>query len=61
MGLAFQLIDDVLDYVSSTSVIGKPTVSDLKQGLATCPVLYAAQEFPELNELINRRFSKSGV
>jgi len=38
LGLAFQLIDDVLDYVASASELGKPTASDLRLGLATCPV-----------------------
>lgn len=32
LGLAFQLIDDLLDYISTTSVLGKPSASDLKQG-----------------------------
>jgi len=57
LGIAFQVIDDVLDYVSTSSDLGKPTANDLKLGLATCPVLYAAEEFSELNMLINRRFS----
>ncbi|KAI1730676.1 polyprenyl synthetase domain-containing protein [Ditylenchus destructor] len=60
LGLAFQLIDDVIDYISTTQISGKPTVTDLKLGLATCPALYAAQEHPELNDLINRRFSNDG-
>lgn len=60
LGLAFQLIDDVLDYVASASELGKPTASDLRLGLATCPVLFAADEFPELDPLIERRFSQPG-
>lgn len=60
LGIAFQLIDDILDYVSSTSVLGKPTINDLKQGLATCPALFAAKQYPELNQLISRRFSLVG-
>ena len=32
--------------------MGKPTTADLKLGLATAPVLFAAQEYPELNALI---------
>lgn len=39
-----QLVDDLLDFTSSESVMGKPTAADLKLGLATAPVLYAAQE-----------------
>ncbi|KAL7074031.1 hypothetical protein ACQ4LE_006284 [Meloidogyne hapla] len=60
LGLAFQLIDDVLDYVASAAELGKPTASDLRLGLATCPVLFAADEFPELDPLIERRFSQPG-
>lgn len=60
LGLAFQLTDDLLDYVSDSKVLGKPTVNDLRLGLATGPVLFAAQEYPELNALINRKFSKCG-
>ncbi|CAD5210116.1 unnamed protein product [Bursaphelenchus xylophilus] len=59
-GLSFQLVDDMLDYVASSSELGKPSVADLKQGLATAPVLFAAQEFPALNLMINRRFSENG-
>ncbi|CAD5206900.1 unnamed protein product [Bursaphelenchus okinawaensis] len=58
-GLSFQLVDDMLDYVASSAELGKPSVADLKQGLATGPVLFAAQEFPELNEMINRRFAEN--
>uniref|UniRef100_A0A0N4ZF52 Polyprenyl synthetase n=1 Tax=Parastrongyloides trichosuri TaxID=131310 RepID=A0A0N4ZF52_PARTI len=60
LGLAFQLIDDLLDFSASSEALGKPTGSDLKQGLATGPVLYAAQQYPELNTLISRKFSQEG-
>ena len=40
--------------------MGKPTAADLKLGLATAPVLFAAQQHPELNTLIMRRFTKKG-
>lgn len=60
LGLAFQLIDDILDYTSSSMLLGKPTSNDLKQGLATCPVLFAAREYPELNTMIRRRFCEAG-
>lgn len=60
LGLAFQLTDDLLDYVSDSEELGKPTANDLKLGLATAPTLFAAQEHPELNSLINRKFSQDG-
>ena len=42
------------------SLPGKPSVADLGLGLATGPVLFASQEFPELEPLILRRFSRAG-
>ncbi|KAK7480973.1 hypothetical protein BaRGS_00027788 [Batillaria attramentaria] len=60
LGISFQLVDDLLDFVSSEQQMGKPTAADLRLGLATAPVLFAAQQFPELNPLIMRRFSEEG-
>lgn len=44
IGLAFQLVDDMLDFVSSTETLGKPAAADLKLGLATAPVLFACEK-----------------
>jgi len=61
LGIAFQLIDDVLDFIGSTEKMGKATGSDLAAGLATAPVLYAQEDFPDhLTPLIDRRFSLPG-
>ncbi|XP_045118501.1 all trans-polyprenyl-diphosphate synthase PDSS1-like [Portunus trituberculatus] len=60
VGIAFQLVDDLLDFVSSSSTMGKPTAADLKLGLATAPVLFACEKFPELNPMIMRRFQEPG-
>nr|KAG5695051.1 hypothetical protein BaRGS_032544 [Batillaria attramentaria] len=38
------LVDDLLDFVSSEQQMGKPTAADLRLGLATAPVLFAAQQ-----------------
>ncbi|XP_033213043.1 decaprenyl-diphosphate synthase subunit 1 [Belonocnema kinseyi] len=60
VGLAFQLVDDLLDFVSSSDAMGKPTAADLKLGLATAPVLFACERYPELNPMIMRRFQEPG-
>ncbi|KAG1738681.1 isoprenoid synthase domain-containing protein [Suillus paluster] len=60
LGIAFQLIDDTLDFSSSTAQLGKPGFADLRLGLATGPALYAAEEFPELEGMIGRRFGGDG-
>ncbi|XP_057288651.1 all trans-polyprenyl-diphosphate synthase PDSS1 isoform X1 [Pezoporus wallicus] len=60
VGIAFQLIDDVLDFTSCADHLGKPAAADLKLGLATGPVLFACRQFPEMNAMIMRRFSKPG-
>jgi len=60
IGISFQLVDDLLDFVSSADQLGKPAAADLQLGLATAPVLFACKQFPELNQLISRRFSEPG-
>jgi len=61
VGMAFQLTDDVLDFSGSLSQLGKPALSDLKAGLATAPVLFAAEEYPEeLEPLMDRKFKQDG-
>ncbi|KAJ2996470.1 coq1 putative hexaprenyl diphosphate synthase [Globomyces sp. JEL0801] len=58
LGLAFQLVDDMLDFVVTNDQFGKPVNADLSLGLATAPVLYAAEEYPELFPLIERKFDQ---
>ncbi|XP_073344228.1 all trans-polyprenyl-diphosphate synthase PDSS1 isoform X1 [Pagrus major] len=60
VGIAFQLVDDVLDFTSGANQLGKPCAADLKLGLATGPVLFACQQFPELHAMIMRRFTSKG-
>lgn len=60
LGIAFQLVDDLLDFVSSADQLGKPAAADLHLGLATAPVLFASVEFPQLNSMVARRFSSPG-
>ncbi|KAM6495213.1 Isoprenoid synthase domain containing protein [Amanita muscaria] len=60
LGIAFQLVDDVMDYEFASSDMGKPGGADLQLGLATGPALYAWEEHPEMGELIQRKFEKEG-
>ena len=42
-GLAFQLVDDLLDFTASSEKLGKPVLSDLKEGKVTLPLIFAMQ------------------
>src|SRR3989454_12574228 len=46
LGIAFQIIDDILDYTEDQATIGKPAGNDLRQGMVTLPLIYALQEQP---------------
>ncbi len=59
-GIAFQIVDDLLDFTSSTETLGKPAGSDLAQGNLTAPVLYALEDSPQLGELLARELSHPG-
>jgi octaprenyl-diphosphate synthase len=43
LGLAFQIVDDVLDLTATDDVLGKPTASDLREGKATLAVIHALE------------------
>jgi len=43
LGIAFQLVDDVLDFTSHEKVLGKPVGSDLREGKVTLPLIYALE------------------
>jgi octaprenyl-diphosphate synthase len=42
-GLAFQLVDDLLDFTASPEQLGKPVLSDLKEGKVTLPLIFAME------------------
>jgi octaprenyl-diphosphate synthase len=47
LGLAFQIIDDVLDITSSSDILGKPALNDFKEGKITLPYLYMVEKLNE--------------
>ena len=46
LGLAFQIVDDILDFTGEQETVGKPVGSDLLQGLVTLPAIYYAESHP---------------
>lgn len=53
IGMAFQIIDDVLDFSSDSSTLGKPVGNDLRQGTVTLPALYYLETHPNDPTLIS--------
>jgi geranylgeranyl pyrophosphate synthase len=47
LGIGFQIVDDILDFIGTESQLGKPTGSDLTQGTVTLPVLLLQEQYPE--------------
>ena len=58
IGLAFQVVDDILDFTGNDKQLGKPAISDLASGYLTAPVLYALEENKKLSVLINRELAE---
>lgn len=53
LGMAFQLVDDILDFTARESVLGKPVGNDLREGKVTLPLIYAlAEANPAERELV---------
>ena len=55
IGMAFQIIDDILDYTSSVETLGKEVGHDLRDGIYTLPLIYALEKKPvELIKLLEK-------
>ncbi len=51
VGVAFQIVDDVFDVISSEVSVGKPVGNDLREGAITLPMLHSLQNSPDRDEL----------
>jgi octaprenyl-diphosphate synthase len=60
VGLAFQLVDDLLDYRGDLSKTGKPIGADFREGQATLPLIYLREELNQKeHELLKARFGEA--
>ena len=58
LGMAFQIVDDVLDYVATSDEMGKPVGADLRQGTVTLPLMLALQD-PDAGPALRRILAAS--
>lgn len=61
LGVAFQIVDDVLDLYGHSMQIGKPAGSDLREGVFTLPVLLALRHDPSLVELLKEGIDDDAI
>lgn len=63
IGMAFQIIDDILDYTGSDDAIGKNSANDLKQGIYTLPLILALEKKPKklLEILEKEEYSENDI
>ncbi len=52
LGIAFQVVDDILDFEGSAAEIGKPVGSDLASGVLTLPALLLVEQYPDDNPVV---------
>ncbi|WP_263357190.1 polyprenyl synthetase family protein [Acidicapsa ligni] len=60
VGLAFQIVDDVLDLTATEEVLGKPVASDLREGKTTLPVIHSLEHGTALDREILQRVLEDG-
>jgi geranylgeranyl pyrophosphate synthase len=54
IGMAFQVVDDILDFTGNPNDVGKPVGSDLRQGLITLPAIYYLENHPDRMRITNQ-------
>lgn len=53
VGIAFQIVDDILDFTSDTNSLGKPVGSDFRAGIITLPAILYAELHPDTQIAVN--------
>jgi geranylgeranyl pyrophosphate synthase len=61
LGMAFQIVDDILDFTGDDATLGKPAGSDLRQGTLTLPFFYFVQLQPDPQALFARLHSSGAI
>jgi octaprenyl-diphosphate synthase len=61
LGTAFQIVDDVLDYMADASALGKPLGGDLREGKVTLPVILLLQKRPDVAPIIQSVIAEGEV
>ncbi|SDC12910.1 heptaprenyl diphosphate synthase component II [Shouchella lonarensis] len=58
IGMSYQIMDDILDFVGTNEQLGKPAGGDLRQGHITLPTLYALRTDAQLKEMLQRELTE---
>ena len=58
LGIAFQLVDDLLDFTGTADVLGKPAGADLVEGKVSLPLIFLLQREPEMRSAVQSVISE---
>ncbi len=64
LGIAFQIVDDIMDFIGTEEEMGKPAASDLAQGTLTLPAMLLLEHYPEdkpVKELFQNRDKQKNI